>query len=186
MSQIYEHLDEKLIAFIRRQKIFFVATAPSSAAGSVNVSPKGYESLAIIDHATVAYVDLGGSGIETQAHLQDNGRITLMFCAFEGAANILRLYGRGEVCPFDHPDFPEKMAMFPRFRRARSVITIGISRVADSCGWGVPFFDYRGDRDQLARYVASRSDEEWRSRRYESNARSIDGLRGLVAHKTDV
>jgi hypothetical protein len=183
MSTVYDELDEKLIAFIRRQKLFFVATAPLSAEGCVNVSPKGYDSLAIIDARTVAYVDLGGSGIETQAHLRENGRITLMFCAFEGPANILRLYGRGETCSFDEPGFAEKMRLFPDFERARGVITVRIHRVADSCGWGVPFFDYKGDRDQLRRWVASRPQEEWEARRFETNAVSIDGLPGLSPHE---
>ena len=138
MGTVYEALDAKLIAFIRRQKLFFVATAPLSAEGCVNVSPKGYDSLAIIDSRTVAYLDLGGSGIETHAHLRENGRITLMFCAFEGAANILRLYGHGESCSFDEPGFAEKMELFPAFERARGIITVRIDHVADSCGWGVP------------------------------------------------
>ncbi len=180
MAAIHDALDETLISFIRRQKLFFVATAPLSAEGSVNLSPKGYDSLAIIDCRTVAYVDLGGSGIETHAHLRENGRITLMFCAFEGAANILRLYGRGETCSFDEPGFAAKMALFPTFERARGVITVHIDRIADSCGWGVPFFDYRGERDQLRRWVDARPEAEWAARRYESNALSIDGLPGLT------
>ena len=180
MSAVYDELDEALIGFIRRQKLFFVATAPLSAEGSVNVSPKGYDSLAIIDPKTVAYVDLGGSGIETHAHLRENGRVTLMFCAFEGPANIVRLYGRGETCSFDEPGFAEKMKLFPDFERARGVITVRIHRVADSCGWGVPFFDYRGERDQLRRWVDARPEEEWAARRYETNALSIDGLPGLT------
>jgi hypothetical protein len=150
MSTVYDELDETLIGFIRRQKLFFVATAPLSAEGSVNISPKGYESLAIIDPRTVAYVDLGGSGIETHAHLRENSRVTLMFCAFEGPANILRLYGRGETCSFDEPGFAEKMKL------------------------------YKGERDQLRRWVVARPDEEWAARRYEANAVSIDGLPGLT------
>ncbi len=185
MPTVYESLDERLIGFIRRQKIFFVATAAISDGGSVNLSPKGYDSLAIIDNATVAYVDLGGSGAETLAHLRENGRITLMFCAFEGPANILRLYGRGEACAFDQPGFAEQMKLFPGFKRARSVVTVHIGRIADSCGWGVPFFDYRGERDQLRRYVEARDEDEWRARRYEANATSIDGLPGLVPHTAD-
>jgi hypothetical protein len=180
MSTVYDELDEKLIGFIRRQKLFFVATARLSAEGSVNVSPKGYDSLAIIDRKTVAYVDLGGSGIETHAHLRENGRVTLMFCAFEGPANIVRIYGRGEACSFDEPAFAEKMKLFPAFDRARGVITVRIHRVADSCGWGVPFFNYTGERDQLRRWVTARTDEEWAARRYETNAVSIDGLPGLA------
>ena len=183
MSTTYEQLNDKLIGFIRGQKMFFVATAARSDEGTVNVSPKGYDSLAIIDHRTVAYIDLGGSGIETHAHLRENGRITLMFCAFEGPANIVRLYGRGESCAFDEPGFEQKMALFPDFERARGVITVHIDRVSDSCGWGVPLFDYRGERDQLRRWVDARPDDEWAARRYESNALSIDGLPGLTPHK---
>ena len=185
MGAVYDGLDETLIAFIRRQKLFFVATAPLSAEGCVNVSPKGYDCLAVINARTVAYLDLGGSGIETHAHLRENGRITLMFCAFEGAANILRLYGRGESCCFDEPGFAEKMALFPAFARARGVITVHIERVADSCGWGVPFFDYQGEREQLRRWVGARPPEEWKARRYASNAVSIDGLPGLSPYDED-
>jgi hypothetical protein len=180
MSTVYDQLDETLIGFIRRQKLFFVATAPLSAEGSVNLSPKGYDSLAIIDPRTVAYLDLGGSGIETHAHLRENGRVTLMFCAFEGRANIVRIYGRGETCSFDEPGFAQKMKLFPAFERARGVITVRIHRVVDSCGWGVPFFDYKGERDQLRRWVVARTDEEWAARRYQANAVSIDGLPGLT------
>ena len=180
MSTAYDQLDDKLIAFIKRQKLFFVATAPLSGEGSVNLSPKGYDSLAIIDNKTAAYVDLGGSGIETHAHLAENGRITLMFCAFEGQANILRLYGRGESVAFDDPRFADQIALFPAFERARAVVTVHIHCVADSCGWGVPLFDYRGDRDQLRRWVDARPFDEWAERRFETNAQSIDGLPGLI------
>jgi hypothetical protein len=179
MAAVYDHLNDKLTDFIRRQKLFFVATAPLSAEGSVNLSPKGYDSLTIIDPKTVAYADLGGSGIETHAHLRENGRITLMFCAFEGPAMILRLYGRAESCAFDEPGFAEKMKLFPGFERARAVITVRLTRIADSCGWGVPFFDFKGERDQLRRWVDARPHHEWAARRYESNAASIDGLPGL-------
>jgi hypothetical protein len=179
VAAVYDHLDDKLTDFIRRQKLFFVATAPLSTEGSLNLSPKGYDSLVIIDPKTVAYADLGGSGIETHAHLRENGRITLMFCAFEGPAMILRLYGRGESCSFDQPGFVTKMKLFPGFGRARAVVTVRIARIADSCGWGVPFFDFKAERDQLRRWVDARPQDEWAARRYESNAVSIDGLPGL-------
>lgn len=182
MSATYGALDDKLIGFIQRQKLFFVATAPLAAEGSVNVSPKGYDSLAILDASTVAYLDLGGSGAETIAHLRENGRITLMFCAFEGRANIVRLYGQGEVCAFDAPGFAEKLAWFPGFARARAVVTVRIDRIADSCGWGVPFFEFKGERDQLRRHVDAAEDEDWARRRYERNARSIDGLPALTPY----
>ena len=180
MANSYAELDDKLIAFIGRQKMFFVGTAPLSADGSVNISPKGYDSLAIIDNRTIAYLDLGGSGIETHAHVRENGRITLMFCAFEGAANIVRVYGRGKTLTFDEPGFAEKLALFPGFTRARGVVTVHITRVSDSCGWGAPFYDYRGERDQLRRWVDAAEDEAWVEKRYASNAVSIDGLPGLV------
>jgi hypothetical protein len=186
MSSSYTQLDEKLIAFIRRQKMFFVATAPLAAEGSVNMSPKGYDSFAIIDENTVAYLDLGGSGIETHAHIRENGRITLMFCAFEGPANILRIYGRGESFAFEEPGFAEKMKLFPAFERARGIIVVHITKVADSCGWGVPFYEFKGERDQLTRWIAAKPYEEWVDRRYVSNAQSIDGLPGLVRPKVEV
>ena len=180
MATVYEQLDDELTSFIKRQKLFFVATAPLSAEGSVNVSPKGDDSLAILDPQTIAYIDLGGSGIETHAHVRENRRITLMFCAFEGAPSILRIYGEGETVAFGEPGFAAKMALFPSFERARGVVTVRIRRIADSCGWGVPFFEYKGERDQLRRWVDHRPPEEWAERRYQSNARSIDGLPGLV------
>ena len=180
MANIYDQLDDKLIAFIRRQKLFFVATAPLAANGSVNVSPKGYDSLVIVDPKTVAYLDLGGSGIETHAHVRENGRITLMFCAFEGPANILRLYGQGESTAFDDPGFAEKAAWFPGFERARNIVTVRIQRVSDSCGWGVPFFEFKSEREQLRRWVDAKPQDEWEARRYDSNATSIDGLPGLT------
>ena len=180
MATVYERLDDKLIAFIKAQKLYFVATAPLSAEGSVNVSPKGYDSLVVIDERTVAWLDLGGSGAETLAHLRENGRITLMFCAFEGAANILRLYGRGRATAFGEPGFAELMALFPAFERARAVVVVDVERIADSCGWGVPFYEFKSERDQLRRHVDHRPFDEWAERRYAGNAVSIDGLPALV------
>ena len=179
MGQVFESLSDTHIEFIGRQKIFFVATAPNSSSGSVNISPKGYDSLNVIGANEVEWVDLGGSGVETIAHLRENGRITLMFCAFEGAAHILRLYGSGDVICFDDLAFPEAFERFPKFDRARSIIRVKISRIADSCGWGVPFFDFREEREQLRRWVVDRPIDEWKEKRYVSNSRSIDGLPGL-------
>lgn len=178
--KLYDEIDERLQAFIEVQKMFFVATAPRSDDGHVNVSPKGYDSFAIIDPLTVAYLDLGGSGIETHAHVTENGRITIMFCAFEGPANILRLYGTGEAIGFDEPEFGDLLKLFPSFDRARAIIRIKISRISDSCGWGVPFYDFKGERDQLKRFHENKPQEEWAEKRYASNAESIDGLPGLI------
>lgn len=180
MGKTYERIEDKHRDFIAKQQMFFVATAPRSDDGRVNVSPKGLDSFRIIDANTVEWVDFGGSGIETQAHLQENGRITIMFCAFEGPANILRLYGKGEAIDFDHPDYAAALASFPHISRARSVMRIHVDRVSDSCGWGVPFYEYKGQREQLTRYVDNKSEEEWKAKRYAANAQSIDGLPGLT------
>lgn len=180
MAKLYDTIDDRIRKFIEAQKMFFVATAPAGSEGHVNMSPKGYDSFRILGPNEVAYLDLGGSGIETLAHVRENGRITFMFCAYEGAANILRLYGQGEAVTFDEPGFEDKLALFPEFPHARAIITARIDRIQDSCGWGVPFYEYKGERDQLVRTNANRSKEEWREKRYKSNAVSIDGLDGLV------
>ncbi|MEQ1755071.1 MAG: pyridoxamine 5'-phosphate oxidase family protein [Micropepsaceae bacterium] len=180
MSAVHSELDEKLISFISKQKMFFVATAPLSADGHVNVSPKGYDSFRIIGPKRVAYLDLGGSGIETVAHARENRRITIMFCAFEGPALILRLYGKASVMQFDEPGYAEELAKFPGFQRARNIIFIDVERIADSCGWGVPFYEFKETREQLKRAIEHRTEEEWTERRYVANAESIDGLTGLV------
>jgi len=180
MGKIYDQLDDALIKFIKDQKLFFVATAPMSGDGHVNVSPKGYDSFAVIDNNTVAYLDYGGSGIETHAHVVENGRITIMFCAFKGKADIIRLYGEGSVCAFYDEGFDELLALFPEFDRARAIITVKLTRISDSCGWGVPFYEFVEERDQLKRSHAHKTVEDWYEYRYSRNAKSIDGLPGLV------
>lgn len=185
MSKSYDQLTDRHIEFINKQKMFFVATAPLSSEGSVNVSPKGYDSLVILDPNTVAWIDLGGSGIETLAHLRENGRITLMYCAFDGAANILRIYGTGEAIAFDDAEFPELLKLFPNFDRARSIIRIKIDRVSDSCGWGVPFYEFKDEREQLQRWMDNKPYDEWKEHRYNSNERSVDGLPGLIRQESD-
>ncbi|MGJ8563388.1 MAG: pyridoxamine 5'-phosphate oxidase family protein [Alphaproteobacteria bacterium] len=180
MEKVYEQLNDKLIAFIEAQKMFFVGSAPLSGDGHVNLSPKGYDSFRIIDSKTVLYLDYGGSGIETHAHILENERVTLMFCAFEGKPNIVRLYGRGEVCAFHDAGFAEKLALFPEFDRARAIITVHLIRAADSCGYSIPFYDYAGERDQLHRAHKHRSVEDWHEHRYNQNSFSIDGLPGLT------
>lgn len=179
--KVYDDLTPAIQDFIAAQKLFFVATAPLSDTGHVNLSPKGYDSFKIIDPLNVAYLDLGGSGIETQAHLQENGRITLMFCAFEGAPNILRLYGHGEAIDFTDDRYADMLALFPGFDRARAIIRVKLTRVQDSCGWGVPFYSYEGERDQLKRYVTHPSIEDWHNSRLAKNTHSIDGLTGIKA-----
>jgi hypothetical protein len=180
MAKLYPEIDGKLADFIGRQKMFFVATAPLSDEGHLNLSPKGYDAFRILGPRQVAYCDLGGSGIETVAHIRENGRITIMFCAFEGPAMILRLYGRAGVLQFDEPGYEErKRELFPNIGQARNIVTVDVERIADSCGWGVPFYDFRSEREQLVRAVEHIPAKEWGPRRYKSNTLSIDGLPGL-------
>jgi len=163
--------------------MFFVATAPMLADGHVNLSPKGYDSFKILDDNTCLYADLGGSGIETLAHLKDNGRITIMFMAMEGKANIVRIYGTGEAISFDDPGFDELLAMFPGFDRVRSIIKINVHKIMDSCGFGIPFYKFEGERDQLLRSHRNKELEDWHEYRYDRNPVSLDGLEGLVKPK---
>ena len=185
MGKIYEQITDKLEAFIRAQKMFFVATAPLSENGHVNVSPKGYDSFAVLGPNKVAWLDMGGSGIETMAHLKENGRMTIMFCAFEGAALIVRLYGKGEAVQFDDVRFPAMLEHFPGFAKARAIMVLDVTRVTDSCGWGVPFMDFKEERDQLKRYADNpeRTAEDWAEKFYTRNALSIDGATGMERPK---
>lgn len=180
--KLYETLEPKIIEFIEKQKVFFVATSPLASEGHINLSPKGYDdSFVILDDKTIAWLDIGGSGIETLAHLKENGRITIMFCAFEGPANILRLFGQGEAVQFDDPRFADLMKLFPAYDKARSVVVVKLDRIQDSCGWGVPFMDYKGERDQLKRYAdnPAKTQEDWKAKWRNGNAVSIDGLPGI-------
>ena len=179
MGKLYEEIVEPLAEFIRLQHVFFVATAPSSPEGHVNVSPKGLDGLRILDSKTVAYLDLTGSGVETIAHLRDTGRITILFCAFEGPPKLLRLYGRGEVILKGDPEYPALAAHFAEMAGARSIIRVKLDRIADSCGYGVPEYRYVGERQQLIDWAERKGPEGVERYRRDNNARSIDGLPGL-------
>jgi hypothetical protein len=179
MGLVLDAISDELAAFIVRQHVFFVATAPSDG-GQVNLSPKGLDTFAVLDPNTVAYLDLTGSGVETIAHLRDNGRITIMFCAFEGKPNILRLYGRGEVLALGDPDADALLPRFGTYPGARSVIRVRVERVSTSCGYGVPLLTYEGERDQLTTWAERRGPDGLVEYREEKNAVSIDGLPGLA------
>jgi hypothetical protein len=181
MGKVYAAIDDRIEAFLRAQRLFFVATAPLSRTGHVNVSPKGLDSFAILDRETVAYLDLGGSGIETIAHLRENGRIVLMFCAFEGPPKIVRLHGRGEVVEVGEPGFEALAAHFPMYPHARAVIRVRCTRISDSCGYGVPLFEFAGQRSQLLEWSDRKGEAGIRQYREEHNRRSLDGLPGLRA-----
>jgi hypothetical protein len=179
MGQVYATLDERLAAFVAAQHVFFVATAPEQG-GHVNLSPKGYrDTFAVLGPTTVAYLDLTGSGVETIAHVRQNGRITLMFCAFEGPPRIVRLYGRGRVAVPGDDDWAELVGRFPAHAGTRAVVVVDLDRVADSCGYAVPFLEYAGERDVLERSHQNKGPDRLVTYRAERNAESIDGLDGL-------
>ena len=181
MAKVFDAIDARLAAWIARQRMFFVATAPSGDGGHVNVSPKGpIETLRVLDEHTVAYLDLVGSGAETVAHLHDNGRIVVMLCAFEGPPRIARLHGRGEVLDAGAVEFPDTTALPEQHR---TVIRVAVERIADSCGFGVPLMAYEGERPQSLAWAQTKlakggpgALDEYVA---EKNAVSIDGLPAL-------
>ena len=179
MGKLFPDIDERNARFIRAQKVFFVATAPLDGEGLVNCSPKGLESFAVLDPKTVAYLDLIGSGIETVAHLRENGRIVFMFCALEGPPRVLRLHGRGEVVEPGDPDWQELAAHFPSYPNARAVVRARIHRVADSCGYAVPQYRFENERRQLHDWAEKRGEEGLESYKREYNQKSLEGLPGL-------
>ncbi|MBO3090228.1 pyridoxamine 5'-phosphate oxidase family protein [Cellulomonas dongxiuzhuiae] len=181
MGKVHEHIGERMRAWLLAQHVFFVATAPSGPDGHVNVSPKGVGgTFAVLDERTVAYVDLTASGSETIAHLRENGRITLMFCAFEGPPDIVRLHGRGRFVTLYDDGFDDLLARFDgdvdEASGARAVVVVDVERVSDSCGYGVPLMDYRGERDLLPRYMTRKGVEGRAAYRRLKNRTSIDGL----------
>jgi hypothetical protein len=182
MAKVHESIDGRLRAFIQAQQMFFVATAPGGSGGHINLSPKGMTgTFAVLGDRRVAYLDYLGSGAETIAHLRDNGRIVLMFCAFAGPPNIVRLHGTGRaVLPAD-PDHDGLLAAFPepRTHGLRSIIDVTVDRVSDSCGFAVPLMDYVSDRDLLVQWAGRRSDEDLLDYTSTKNLRSIDGLPAL-------
>jgi len=186
VGKTYDQLDERLQSWLAAQRMFFVATAPSGPGGHVNLSPKGHaNTFAILGGRTVAYLDLTGSGAETAAHLRDNGRITLMFCAFSGPPRILRLYGQGRVVVAGDDRWEELAARFPARRGARAVVVVEVERIADSCGYAVPLYDYAGERDLLDQWTARKDDAALAAYRAQHNCRSLDGLRALPMAASD-
>ena len=180
MGTVLESIDPDLASWLDAQPLFFVATAPRADDQHVNVSPKGLAgTFAVIDEHTVAYLDLTGSGVETIAHLRENGRIVLMFCAFERRPRIIRLHGRGRVVLPTDEGFQELLARFTPHPGIRSVIVVDATRVSDSCGYGVPEMEYRQDRQVLDLGAVKKGEEGMAAYRRERNARSIDGLPGL-------
>jgi hypothetical protein len=183
MAKFYPALTDALRDFIGRQHIFFTASA---AAGSrVNLSPKGHDCLRVLGPAAVCYLDRTGSGNEAAAHLKADGRLTMMFCAFEGAPMILRLYGRGETFPRGTREYDALLAAHYAGAEppgARQIVRLAIESVQTSCGFAVPLMDYREDREVLTRWAEQKGEAGLAAYRREKNIASIDGLpTGLAA-----
>jgi hypothetical protein len=179
MGKLYPGIEGPIRAFIEGQQVFFVATAPLAAAGHVNLSPKGLDTLRVLGPRQVAYLDYVGSGAETLAHLRENGRIVLMFCAFEGPPKIVRLHGRALALEPQDAGFAELRPLFPPVPIARAIIRVEVERIADSCGYGVPLYRHQGPRSQLPDWAARKGEEGLLDYQREHNAASIDGLPAL-------
>lgn len=178
MGKVHPLISPERRSWIAQQRVFFVATAPLSASGHVNCSPKGGDTFRVLGDREAAYADLTGSGAETTAHLQENGRIVVMFCAFEGPPKIVRLHGLGEVVYPSDSRFGALASHFPSLPGLRAVIRIEVSRVSDSCGFSVPFFDYVENRDALDSWAEKKGPEGLSAYRQERNWFSIDGIPG--------
>ena len=176
MGKVFQIIEPRIQAFIEQQKLFFVSTAPLDSEGLVNCSPKGWDCLRILDPLTVAYVDLTGSGAETIAHLKENQRITFLFCAFEGPPKLVRLHGKGEVFERDTPEFNELINQFPNYPSARSIIKVALNRISDSCGYTVPLYEFKEDRDTMKKWVANKGADALVEYRKKKNSHSLDGL----------
>ncbi|MBW8704700.1 hypothetical protein MBT84_34375 [Streptomyces sp. MBT84] len=186
MGKTYERIDGRLRTFIEAQPLFFTATAPLSGDGTVNLSPKGLKgSFAVVDERTVAYLDFAGSNAETIAHLRENGRITLMWCAFQGPPNIVRVHGSGEPVFRDDPRFKELLTHFPGIdptpHGLRAIVVVTARLIRDTCGYAVPFMAYEDDRELHGRRFAREDDTSLNDyfRRKEHIESSLDGLPGL-------
>jgi hypothetical protein len=181
MAKVFDCIDKNLAAWLTSQPVWFVATAPLAGDGRINVSPRGHDCLSILGPLQVAWVDYTGSGIETIAHLRENGRICLMFCSFGNRPRIVRLHGTGRVALPGDPVYGKVTAEHPDHPGTRAVIVVDITRVSDSCGYGVPVMDLVGERDLLRLHAEHKGPDGMAEYRATVNAASIDGLPGLPA-----
>jgi Pyridoxamine 5'-phosphate oxidase len=179
MGKNYTGLSQELIKWIESQVIFFVATAPLMADGHVNCSPKGLDTFRVIDEDTVIYQDLTGSGVETIAHIRENGRITIMFCAFEGPPKIVRLYGQARVIFAEDPNFEFYQKLFYPRMGVRAYILVDVLRISDSCGYAVPIMQFKSDREIMDKWCINKGEPALQEYRKLKNAKSIDYLDGF-------
>jgi hypothetical protein len=177
MGKTFESIDDSILEWMSKQKMFFVGTAPMSENGKINLSPKGHDSLRVIDGNTLAYLDYGGSGIETIAHLRENGRIVIMMCAFEGPPKIFRFYGTGQVVTPLDSEFSELSSLFdiPGIG-IRAVIQVNLTRIQDSCGYGVPNYEYQAQRESSQNWTKKRGVDDIRNYQAKNNQQSLDGI----------
>lgn len=176
MAKFYESISEKLQEFIAAQHMFFVASAPLSAEGHVNLSPKGQDCFRVLSPNRVAYLDLTGSGNETSAHLHENRRLTIMFCAFDGPPNIVRLFGTGRVVLPGDAEWAELKALYPQIPGARQIVVSDVHKVQTSCGFAVPLMDFIAERDTLTKWAENRGEDGLQAYWCEKNTTSQDGL----------
>ena len=184
MGKVFESLTPELQQWLAQQKVFFVATAPLSRDGHINCSPKGGDTFRILGEREVAYLDLTGSGIETAAHIQENGRVVIMFCAFEGPPKIVRLHGKGEVVYPADSNFARLQACFANHAGIRAFIRVKVTRISDSCGHGVPLMDFAGHRDLIEKWSTTKGPEWLAEYRATKNQASIDGIAGYKGQRT--
>jgi len=179
MGKVVPEIDPALKAWVETQKMFFVASAPLAREGHVNCSPKGIDSLRILGPKEVVYQDLTGSGVETVAHVRENGRILIMLCAFEGPPKIVRFHGVGYYVARGTREFDQYAEHFPERPDCRAFIRVEVARISTSCGFSVPLYEYVGQRDVLDKWADAKGEEGLDEYRREKNALSIDGLPGL-------
>lgn len=176
MGKFFTSIEPQHTNFIQHQKLFFVATAPLEPSGHVNLSPKGLDSFRVLSESRVAYMDIIGSGNETSAHIEENGRITFMFCSFDGPPNILRLYGSGHTVLPGTNEWDELVQYFTLMPSTRQIIVADIHKVQTSCGFGVPLYEYIGERDHVEKWAEKKGSEGLETYKSEKNQFSMDGL----------
>lgn len=185
MGEVYEAIDAGVEAFIEAQRMFFVATAPLGVSGHINLSPKGLDTLRILGPDRVAYLDHVGSGAETIAHLQENHRIVLMWCAFDGPPRIVRIHGHGRVLAPGCDDYQRWRLAFPENPSGRAIVFVDVARVSESCGFGVPLYEFQGERPQLAKWADRKGADGLTRYQADKNRTSIDGLAAVTWVRDD-
>jgi len=179
MGKTYTKIEESIASWLSQQKMFFVSTAPLSQDGLVNCSPKGMDTFRTLGDRKVGYLDMTGSGVETIAHLKENGRIFIVLCAFEGAPQIIRFHGKVAVCEKGGSEYRDRIAAFEEYPGTRSIIDIEIDRISDSCGFTVPLYEFKEDRGTLLKWASAKGSDGVSEYQQDKNLKSLDGLPGL-------